>query len=1440
MKFHSVFTRLSLAVLLIVAAPVVPIASAASVPGPPACPLTSTPTSPIPAGSLVTLEAPFCPGPGADTLGYTTRSGIRDDVHTWTAVGAAVPPTAGAGPSATVTLDKPGDYTYRVNRKLGYLRTNPPPTAIVLYDYGDTDITITVANTGPDTTPDQFSFASVGNQPRNRLCVSSATTITGINAPTPVGIPGAGNPEYSIDGGAFTSSLGSISNGQTIALRLTTASTFSTGTTATLNVGGVSGSFTCSTEAIDTTPDPFTFAPVTDAPLSSICTAKPIPILGFNAPTSISIGASAGHEYSIEGAAFTSAPGTINSGQSFAVRQPSSNSPGTTTTLSVSVGGISGNFACTTLGPDTVPDRFAFTPVAGAAKSTPIVSNPQIIAGTNAPAPISVSNGEYSIGTAPFTASNGSISSGDSVRVRHTSAAAASTDVRTVLTIGGVPADFVSTTAASDTTPDRFSFAPLTGIPLSTQQISAPALIAGIDASTPLSVSGGEYSINGATFASAPAQVVNGDAVRLRHTSAGTPGTDVVTTLTVGGVVGTFRSTTLGPDTTPDQFTFTAQTGVPRASVVVSDAQTISGTNTAAPITVTNGEYAIGGGAYTAAAGTINSSDSVRVRHTASATASASVTTTLVIGGVSANFVSTTAAADTTPDAITFNAQGGVPVSSVITSSIATIAGIDAATPISVAGGEYAVNAGAFTKAQGTVNLNDRVQVRHTSASAALTDTVTTLTVGPVIASFTSTTVAATITTIPTVVIIPPTDADSLIAPASFRIIIEVNDPSGIAVFSGIELSISGDKRSATATSLACRKPRAARCVVYIFGVTNLGAANYTVSAALAYSNLGVSATATSAPIRIQVRTTIPATAPVGNITLSSAPTALLPGSTVALSVKAVDTSGAAMSDIALRWAITNGNAASSQSRAASGKKLACSGPENDNPLGGTLRTNAQGVASFSFTASCAAGSREITVSTEDITPSIERKFLLAGVNQRASEVSLVNQSAGSTILITGATAVAAQVNEGAQGAPFAQTTWAITPASAGSVSARVQADQSGRAANSVSLATGVSAATLVVCLEGRNETCKTYSLKTAATALTVPAIAITAPLVQQSITGTRVQLNQMSTRMQQLRSEQSRGFYNGIGIGVPGARVPTGDKDASSPGSDSSSDGGEKSGQRNVPTKPWGFFTVGDIELSQKQGDAGFKVGTQGLTAGVDYRFSRPWVAGATVGYLRGSTELNGGGKQKATGYSVGLFTQWVPENNVFANIVVNTGRGSYDISRIAEDGALLKASPKSTQLGMQGELGYMGNFSGVRVQPYLRAELTRASVDPVVETGGPAAISVDAQKVRASTFAFGTVIDYSINSASGVWIPSARLELLTEARKQNDTFVRLVNGSAVFVPLTAEPLDKQFGTFALNLQWITGVAGTPISSFIGVEHTFGKSGFKNNRFMLGVKVPL
>ncbi len=96
------------------------------------------------------------------------------------------------------------------------------------------------------------------------------------------------------------------------------------------------------------------------------------------------------------------------------------------------------------------------------------------------------------------------------------------------------------------------------------------------------------------------------------------------------------------PDQVPDAFNFTPQINVPTNDVRTSNTVTITGINLPTSGTVSNGAVSINGGSYSSAPFAVAAGDTVTVRHTSAATNSTPMISTVTIGGVSANFQSTT------------------------------------------------------------------------------------------------------------------------------------------------------------------------------------------------------------------------------------------------------------------------------------------------------------------------------------------------------------------------------------------------------------------------------------------------------------------------------------------------------------------------------------------------------------------------------------------------------------------------------------------------------------------------------------------------------------------------------------------------------------------------------------------------------------------------------
>lgn len=96
---------------------------------------------------------------------------------------------------------------------------------------------------GGDTAPDQFTFTDVTGQEIGAVITSNTITISGINATAPVNFIETGHlsGEFSINGAAFTDLIiTTIENGDTLALRLTSAPLQAETHSIEVTIGGVS------------------------------------------------------------------------------------------------------------------------------------------------------------------------------------------------------------------------------------------------------------------------------------------------------------------------------------------------------------------------------------------------------------------------------------------------------------------------------------------------------------------------------------------------------------------------------------------------------------------------------------------------------------------------------------------------------------------------------------------------------------------------------------------------------------------------------------------------------------------------------------------------------------------------------------------------------------------------------------------------------------------------------------------------------------------------------------------------------------------------------------------------------------------------------------------------------------------------------------------------
>ncbi|HET8883257.1 MAG TPA: choice-of-anchor D domain-containing protein [Solimonas sp.] len=507
----------------------------------------------------------------------------------------------------------------------------------------------------------------------------------------------------------------------------------------------------------DTSPAAISFTPLSGVARNVTVTSNSVTVSGINTAIPVMV---SGGTFAINGGTYTDSAGSVNNGDTITVRQTSSASFNTATTATLTIGSggdaQSADFTVTTLNVDTAPDAFGFGTRSGVTPGSTQTSGSITPTGFNDSTNISVAGGLYAINGGAFTSSPGTFAPGDHLAVRLTASNQFSAAASVQLTIGGITGSFTVTTVAADTTPDAFSFSSAYDVMPGTTQTSNAITISGLNTNAPVTVSGGSYRINGGTFTTTPGSVVNGDTVTMRQTASASFSMTTAAILTVGGVSADYQVSTVAAMVDPAAFTFGSVNGVEPGSVQTSGTVAVSGTNTASPISVNGGHYAINGGTFTAAAGTVQPGDEVAVRTTASAMFSSTVKVTLTIGATQGSYQVTTLAADTTPDSFTLGSVDGVLPDSLQTSETVTVSGINTATLISIDSGQYRINDGAYGDAPGTVHAGDRITVQRQAPSGFSETGQATLTIGGVSASFAITT--TTMDAVPDSFTIPPID----------------------------------------------------------------------------------------------------------------------------------------------------------------------------------------------------------------------------------------------------------------------------------------------------------------------------------------------------------------------------------------------------------------------------------------------------------------------------------------------------------------------------------------------------------------------------------------------------------------------------------------------------------------------------------------------------------
>ena len=218
-----------------------------------------------------------------------------------------------------------------------------------------------------DSTPNAFNFgANITATALSQIKLSPVVTISGINATTSVNVT---NAAYRINGGNFVTGTSTITNGQTIQLRVTGSGSYATNVDSVVTIGGVVGTNTTDNNnywrvttpaaaSTDTTPDAFqsqlSSTPYSNRSLNQTVESDIVTMAGTNAASTVAVSgtAAAWRSRANSGGSFTAysaSSGTIPAGHQFQFKFNAHAANSTTSTATINVGGITGTITATTV-----------------------------------------------------------------------------------------------------------------------------------------------------------------------------------------------------------------------------------------------------------------------------------------------------------------------------------------------------------------------------------------------------------------------------------------------------------------------------------------------------------------------------------------------------------------------------------------------------------------------------------------------------------------------------------------------------------------------------------------------------------------------------------------------------------------------------------------------------------------------------------------------------------------------------------------------------------------------------------------------------------------------------------------------------------------------------------------------------------------------------------
>ena len=275
------------------------------------------------------------------------------------------------------------------------------------------------------------------------------------------------------------------------------------------------------------------------------------------------------------------------------------------------------------------------------------------------------------------------------------------------------------------------------------------------------------------------------------------------------------------------------------------------------------------------------------------------------------------------------------------------------------------------------------------------------------------------------------------------------------------------------------------------------------------------------------------------------------------------------------------------------------------------------------------------------------------------------------------------------------------------------------------------------------------------------------------------------------------------------------------------------------------GFFINGRANFGDKDtttNEVGFDFQSQGLTLGLDYRFSSQVVFGGALGYAKGDADFAGsGGELESSSWQLSAYGSYYPSDKAYIDWIVGYGVTEFDMMRNIIFGMVNTFTEGSTD-GQQQSVSISGGWDfgkkGWAYAPYLRADFITVDIDGYTEIGGSGlSLIIGDQDIDSLSTALSGRFAKTLSRRWGVFTTGLRFEWEHEYKDDN----RLIAASfsenplgGVFMISTDDP-DRDFFNIGINFA-ATFSRGKAL--FFDYERVVGLNDVTSNTINVGFRM--